>query len=92
MIVILKVGYDEEQLKNLINWFEGMGVGVHLSEGNQTTIIGLVGDTSALDIELISAIDIVESVSKVQEPFKKANRKYLLWIRYMNPIQRIRIY
>jgi len=76
MIVILKVGYDEEQLQNLITWFEGLGVGVHLSSGEQTTILGLVGDTSALDINLIKAIDIVDDVTRVQEPFKKANRKY----------------
>ena len=76
MIVILRAGYDEEQLKSLISWFEGMGVGVQLTEGSETSILGLVGDTSALDIDLIKAIDIVENVTRVQEPFKKANRKY----------------
>jgi len=76
MVVVLKVGYDEGQLQNLINWFEGMGVGVHMSEGEQTTIIGLVGDTSSLDTELISAIDIVDSVTRVIEPFKQVNRRY----------------
>ncbi|MCL2838593.1 MAG: 3-deoxy-7-phosphoheptulonate synthase [Oscillospiraceae bacterium] len=76
MIVILKNGYDERQLESLLNWFDGMDVGVQINEGEQTTVIGLVGDTSALDIELIKAIDIVESVSRVKEPFRKANRKY----------------
>ena len=76
MIVMLKHGYDEKQLENLINWFENMGAQVQLNEGEQTTILGLVGDISALDVELIEAIDIVESVSRIKEPYRKVNRKY----------------
>jgi len=76
MIVMLKQGYDENQLENLINWFENMGAQVQLNEGAQTTILGLVGDTSALDVNLIEAVDIVESVSRIKEPYRKANRKY----------------
>jgi len=73
---MLKNGYDEKQLENLISWLENMGVGIQLNEGEQATILGLVGDTSALDLELIEAVDIVESVARIKEPFRKANRKY----------------
>ena len=50
--------------------------GLHESVGEQHTIIGLVGDTSKLDIDLISSLDVVEAVRRIQEPYKNANRKF----------------
>ena len=59
-----------------MTWLESKGVSVHTTVGAQQTILGLVGDTSAIDIDLISALDIVEAVRRVQEPYKNANRKF----------------
>ena len=76
MIVVIKKNQEQKQVKNLINWVEGLGLKVHMSEGDNSTVIGLVGDTSKVDIDLIRTLDIVESVTRVQEPYKNANRKF----------------
>ncbi len=76
MIVILKQNPNEGQLENLVNWLKDKGLQIHRSEGLSHIILGLVGDTSKLDIDLISALDIVEDVKRVQEPYKNANRKF----------------
>ncbi len=76
MIVILKPNPDKTQLRGLMTWLEAKGIDVRTTVGAQQTILGLVGDTSAVDIDLISALDIVESVRRVQEPYKNANRKF----------------
>ncbi|MDE6060546.1 MAG: 3-deoxy-7-phosphoheptulonate synthase, partial [Clostridia bacterium] len=76
MIVVLKKNPEKKQMQNLINWVENLGLKVHLSEGTNSTIVGLVGDTSKVDIELVRTLDIVESVTRVQEPYKNANRKF----------------
>ena len=76
MIVILKHDPNREQLESLINWLQEKGIVIHTSIGEAHTILGLVGDTSKLDIDLIAALDIVEDVKRVQEPYKNANRKF----------------
>ena len=76
MIVILKQNPNRDQLESLITWLQEKGVSIHTSIGEAHTILGLVGDTSKLDIDLISALDIVEDVKRVQEPYKNANRKF----------------
>ena len=76
MVVILKNDFNKVQLDSLIAWLKGKGMEVHISVGASQTILGLVGDTSRLDIDLISALDIVENVMRVQEPYKSANRKF----------------
>ncbi len=76
MIVVLKKNPEEKQLRNLMAWLESMNVSVHPTEGQMHTILGLVGDTSAVDIELLRALDIVADVKRVQEPYKNANRKF----------------
>ena len=76
MVVILKNDHDKQQLDNLVSWLSGKGISVHTTVGATQTILGLVGDTSHLDIDLISALDIVEAVRRVQEPYKNANRKF----------------
>lgn len=76
MIVVLKDNPDKKQLDNLVAWLESMGLGIHMSEGQSSTIMGLIGDTSAVDIDLINALDIVETVKRVQEPYKNVNRKF----------------
>lgn len=76
MIVILKKNPDPKQLESLRNWLTDKGMQIHESVGASQMVLGLVGDTSSLDIDLISAIDIVEDVKRVQEPYKNANRKF----------------
>lgn len=76
MITVLKPGVSEQQINNLVEWFEKQGLRVHISEGEFNTIIGLIGDTTKIDVELLSVIDIVESVKEISEPFKNANRKF----------------
>jgi len=76
MIVVLKKDPNQTQLDYLINWLESKNIQIHTSAGDSHIILGLVGDTSRLDADLISALDIVESVKRVQEPYKNANRKF----------------
>lgn len=76
MVVILKNNPDREQLESLISWLREKGITIHTSIGQSHTILGLVGDTSQLDIDLIAALDIVDDVKRVQEPYKNANRKF----------------
>lgn len=76
MIAVLKKETTDRQLSDLIDWLESMDLKVHLSKGEFTTIVGLVGDTSTVDRELLESLDIVESVKTISEPFKKANRKF----------------
>ena len=76
MIAVLKRGTTDEQRNHLLNWLKNMNLEVHISEGEEFTILGLVGDTSRVDIELLSSLEIVESVKRVSEPFKQANRKF----------------
>lgn len=76
MIAVLKRGTTPEQTDHLINWLKNMNLDVHISSGQQVTVLGLVGDTSRVDIELLSSLEIVESVKRVSEPYKQANRKF----------------
>ena len=76
MITVLKGSATAEQRENLIRWLRAQNVDVHISEGSEYTVLGLVGDTSAIDIELLESLDIVDSVKRVSEPFKKVNRKF----------------
>ncbi|NBI65298.1 3-deoxy-7-phosphoheptulonate synthase [Pseudoflavonifractor sp. 60] len=76
MIVILKRDHNPDQLEGLVSWLQEKGITIHTSIGEANTILGLVGDTSKLDIDLIAALDIVEDVKRVQEPYKNANRKF----------------
>ena len=76
MIVILKENPDQAQLDSLLMWLKEQHVDVHPTIGAHHTILGLIGDTSKIDIDLISAHDTVEDVRRVQEPYKSANRKF----------------
>ena len=76
MIVVLKHNPNPEQLQSLITWLQEKGIIIHTSIGEGNMLLGLVGDTSKIDADLISALDIVEDVKRVQEPYKNANRKF----------------
>lgn len=76
MIAVLKHGTTKEQTQHLLNWLKHMNLDVHISEGQEITVLGLIGDTSRVDMELLSSLEIVETVKRVSEPFKQANRKF----------------
>ena len=76
MIAVLKHGTTEAQTQHLIDWLKNMDLDVHISQGKEVTILGLIGDTSRVDMELLGSLDIVESVKRVSEPFKQVNRKF----------------
>lgn len=76
MIVVLKPNPNPEQVQGFISWLESKNIAVHKSVGVNQTVFGLVGDTASLDIGLISALDIVEDVKRIAEPYKDANRKF----------------
>ena len=76
MIIIVKQDYEKEQLDSLTKWIKSQGVKIDVSKGDKNLILGLVGDTSKIDIDLIRSLDIVENVKRIQEPFKLANRKF----------------
>lgn len=76
MIAVLKSGTTASQRDHLVNWLKNMGLDVHISEGHEFTVLGLVGDTTRVDIDLLSSLEMVESVRRVSEPFKQANRKF----------------
>ena len=76
MIVVLKSNVEKEKKDRLVEWLKGMGLGVHVSEGEYQTVLGLIGDTGKIDIDLIGSLDIVDSVKRVSETFKCVNRKF----------------
>lgn len=76
MIIVLKHGVTQQKIQELSAQLEDRGVKVNVWYGTSATVLGLIGDTTGIDIESIAARDIVESVKRVQEPYKKANRKF----------------
>ncbi len=76
MIIILKENCEKPKLDELVGWLERQDVKITTVTGTSKTILGLLGDTSKIDMESVRARDIVESVRRVQEPYKKVNRKF----------------
>jgi len=76
MIVLLKKNASNEQIDGFTKWLKSMGFDTHISVGANHTIMGLIGDTSNIDIDMIKALDIVDNVQRIQDPFKKANRRF----------------
>ncbi|MEG1406746.1 MAG: 3-deoxy-7-phosphoheptulonate synthase, partial [Ruthenibacterium sp.] len=76
MIIIFKKDASAQQIQTLCKNFEEQGLKIHNSEGELTHLIGLIGDTSAVDIDLVRANTFVEDVKRVSEPYKKANLKF----------------
>ena len=76
MIIVVKKDCGKNQLNNLIKWVNMQGLEVDLSIGHNSTVMGLIGDTSKIDLDLVSSMEIVESVKRIQEPYKCANRKF----------------
>ena len=76
MIIVVKKDCEKKQLDNLIKWVKGQGLGVDMSVGDRSIVLGLVGDTPKVDVDLVRSMDIVEDVKRIQEPYKCANRKF----------------
>ena len=76
MIVVLKNNTDKASYDTLVKWLTAKGVEVHEIEGSMHTVLGLVGDTSGIDIELVRSMEMVDDVKRVQEPYKQAGRKF----------------
>lgn len=76
MIVVLKNGTTLQQIEHLTTWLQQMGLNIRITHGSEFTVLGFVGDTSQVDIEFIGSLEIVDSVKRISEPYKKANRKF----------------
>ncbi len=76
MIAVLRNNVSAEQKNHLINWLKAQSLDVHISEGKDYTVLGLVGDTSKIDPDLLQSLDIVQTVRTVSEPYKKCSRKF----------------
>jgi len=76
MIAILKPGTTPAQTDHLVSWLKAMNLDVHISKGEEVTILGLVGDTTRVDMDLLKSLEMVDTVKRVTEPFKQANRKF----------------
>lgn len=76
MIIVLKNNSQEKQVEELLNWLDQFHVSTNLVEGVHSNVIGLIGDTTQIDIEAVQAKECVENVQRVQEPYKNANRKF----------------
>ena len=76
MIVVLNPGASPERTQHLIHWLEEQNLGVHVSKGEYQIVLGLIGNTSKVDMEMLQSLDIVDSVTRVSDPFKAVNRKF----------------
>ena len=76
MIAVLKQGASQERTEMLIAWLNRQGIEVHISRGDHKTVLGLIGDTNRLDMNMLQNLDIVDSVTRVSEPFKAVSRKF----------------
>ena len=76
MIAVLKNGVTQKQIDSFCDWIKAQGVGVHVYNGEFQTVVGLIGDTTKIDADMLSGLDIVDSVKRISDPFKSANRKF----------------
>ena len=76
MVLTLRKDADQKQIETLSAWLKSQDIDVHISRGEYQTIVGLIGDTSRLDTDLIQGLSMVETVTRISEPYKNANRKF----------------
>ena len=76
MVIILRDNPDQKQIDSLVSWLKEKNLDVHIIKGADQTIIGLIGDTSKIDMDSIKTMEIVEDVKRIQEPYKNVNRKF----------------
>ena len=76
MIAVLKPNVTDKQIESLTDWLKAQSLDVHISKGHFQTVIGLIGDVAKVDADLLESLEMVESVKRISEPFKSANRKF----------------
>ena len=76
MIAVLKNTATDSQIQSIVDWIRSVGLDVHISRGEYQTVLGLIGDTAKIDGDLLAGLEVVESVTRISEPFKSANRKF----------------
>lgn len=76
MIAVLKQNASPERTEMLISWLKRQGLDVHISQGEYKTVLGLIGDTTKVDMDMLRSLDIVDTVTHVSDPFKAVNRKF----------------
>ena len=76
MIIVLKKDADPKQVESLVGWLKDRNITPHISTGHHETLIGCVGDVAKMDVGLVQALSVVETVQRIQEPYKAANRKF----------------
>ena len=76
MIAVLKPGTTEAQSAFLTNWLKGIGLEIHQYSDNGNIVLGIIGDTSRVDSQLLQSMEMVDYVRRVSDPFKQANRKF----------------
>lgn len=76
MIVKLKDNATKEEIQDLASWAENFNIQIKTITGEIDTLLGFIGDTSAISIEQVQAMEVVDDVKRIQEPFKRSNRKF----------------
>lgn len=76
MVIILKDNVPQNKFDEVIDYIQGSGLSIHYLRGEHKTILGLVGDTSKIDVSLVRQIGAVEEVRRISEPYKVVNRKF----------------
>ncbi len=76
MVAVIRPDAPQEKIQHLIRWLEEKNLGVHVSQGAYQCVLGLIGDTTTVDIDMLRSLDIVESVAQVSDPFKACNRRF----------------
>ena len=76
MIAVVRDSATTEQLDHFVRWIEDRGFRTNVSQGDNETLVGIIGDTTRIDPFLLESMDIIERVQRVTEPFKLANRKF----------------
>jgi len=76
MVAVIKEKVPQEKIDYLVDWLREKGLEVHISRGERQSVLGLVGDTSDIDMDMLRSLDIVESVTRVTDPFKACNRRF----------------
>ena len=76
MIAVLKQNASPERTQMLIDWLKRQGLDVHVSQGEFKTVLGLIGNTEKVDMDMLRSLDIVDTVTRVSDPFKAVNRKF----------------
>ncbi len=76
MIIKVKQQASAKEIAHLTNWLERMKLRVQVTEGEFETILGVIGDTTQVDIHALEGLAVVDQVIRISEPFKAANRKF----------------